>query len=135
MPRRDGAELVPGWLRPRLFAALFQEREVSEEEKSRPALPAGVCARLKLAASPFPRAGMVESKALEVPQVRDALCFESRRAAPVLSAWLGGSGGGAFGFVPAVAGASRMLEPGLGLKSPPQVIATGVDLGASGFCS
>lgn len=76
MPCRDGAELVPGCLRPRLFAALFQEREVSEEEKSRPALPAGVCARIKLAASPFPRAGMVESKALEVPQVRDALCFD-----------------------------------------------------------
>lgn len=77
MSQRDGAELVPGWLRPRLFAALFQEREVSEEEKSCPASPAGGCARIKLAGSPFPQAGMVESKALEVPQVRHALCLDS----------------------------------------------------------
>ncbi|KAM6234621.1 CMP-N-acetylneuraminate-beta-galactosamide-alpha-2,3-sialyltransferase 4 isoform 1-T1 [Spheniscus humboldti] len=67
--RTDGVELVPGCLRPRLFAALFQEREVSEEEKSRPASPTGVCARIKLAASPFRWAGMVELKVSEVPQV------------------------------------------------------------------
>ncbi|KAM6043278.1 CMP-N-acetylneuraminate-beta-galactosamide-alpha-2,3-sialyltransferase 4 isoform 2-T2 [Chlamydotis macqueenii] len=64
--REDGlvgpTELLPG---PRGRT----EQEVSEEEKSHPASPAGAGACVKLAAPPFPRAGMVEPKAVEVPQV------------------------------------------------------------------
>ncbi|KAM9656251.1 CMP-N-acetylneuraminate-beta-galactosamide-alpha-2,3-sialyltransferase 4 isoform 2-T2 [Morphnus guianensis] len=69
----DPAELLPALLGLRGRT----EREVSEEEKSHPASPAGVCAHIKLAASPFPRARMVESKALEVPQVTSGSRDES----------------------------------------------------------
>lgn len=62
----------------RALCSLFQEREVSKEDKSGPASLGSVCVGTELVAS-FPWAGMGESKALEVPQVRGALRFDPAR--------------------------------------------------------
>ncbi|XP_037265841.1 CMP-N-acetylneuraminate-beta-galactosamide-alpha-2,3-sialyltransferase 4 isoform X2 [Falco rusticolus] len=69
----DPAELLPALPGPRGQT----EQEVLEEEKSRPVFPAGICVSIKLVASPFPGAGMVELKALEVPQVTSGSRDES----------------------------------------------------------